>query len=201
MSANLASLERRLRRLEERRTGEDAVYVAWGRTAAEADAVLRHARDTGIVAHWDEAIALVWRDPTPAPSSRWLVLGREHENELSDRELSLLVDAFEEEAVRREREVAAAKGADLPDLDDTDVRIRILRRESRDLPRDLRFMAIRENPEPVMHWSARGSGLVRACQCPSCLSGETSPQVQYPAHQARFRAWLKRYAPEDELYV
>ena len=201
MTANLASLERRLRKLEERRTGTAAIYVAWGSTRAEANATLQHARDIGTVAPQDEAVALVWPDDTPIPLSRWILLGRQHEDKLSDRELDIVVDAFEAEAVRREREAAAAKGEDLSGLDDTDVRIRIMRRDSRDLTTDLRMLAIRKNPEPATHWSAPGPGLVRACECPTCLSGETSPQVQYPVQQARMRAWLERYAPGEGLFA
>ena len=201
MSANLASLERRLRKLEERRTGNDAIYLAWGRTRTEAAAALWQARDVGTVAPRDEAVALVWPDDTALPVSRWVLLGRAHEEKLGDRELEILVEAYETEAVRREREAADAKGEDLSDLDDTDVRIRIMRRESRDLTTDLRFMAIRKNPQPEMHWSAPGPGLACACECPRCLAGETSPQVQYPFHQARFRAWLDRYAPKDGLFA
>ncbi|MCJ2067926.1 hypothetical protein MKK75_03735 [Methylobacterium sp. J-030] len=201
MSANLASLERRLRKLEECRTGSAAIYLAWGITRAKANGALQHARDIGTVAPRDEAVALVWPDDTPAPLSRWVLLGRKHEEKFADRELEILIETFEIEAVRRERAAAAAKGEDLSDLDDTDVRIRIMRRESRDLTGDLRMLAIRKNPHVKTHWAAPGTGLVRACECPTCLTGETAPHVQYPIHRAKFQAWLDRYVPNDGLFA
>ena len=197
----LASIENRLRKLEERRTGVAAIYLAWGRTQAEAAAALQQARDIGTVAPQDQAATLIWPDEAPVPLSRWILLGRAHEEKFADRELDILVETFEAEAVRREREAAAAGGEDLFGLDDTDVRIRIIRRESRDLTADLRLLAIRKNPSAKTHWAAPGSGLVRPCECPTCLTGETSPSVQYAIHHTRVRAWLDRYVPGEGLFA
>ena len=198
---NLASLERRLREIEGRRSGEPTVYLAWGRTTAEAKDALERAKRTSAVTDRDEAVALVWPDAGPVPLSRWVIFGRKHEDDLSDRELEILYEANEAEAVRNEREAAAERGEDLSGLDDTDVRVRIIRRTSRDLTGDLRFLAVRENPKPEIHWSAPGDGLMRPCGCPSCQAGETSPCIAYPAHQARFQAWLKRYVPGEGLFA
>lgn len=91
---------------------------------------------------------------TPAPLSRWILIGWLQEDKLSGRELVIMVDAFEAEAVRSERKTAAAKGEDLSGLNDTDVRIRIMRRERRELSPDLRMLATRKNSDPVTHWPA-----------------------------------------------
>ncbi|MCJ2023010.1 hypothetical protein [Methylobacterium sp. J-067] len=198
---NLVSLERRLREIESRRSGEPTVYLAWGRTTAEAKDALEGAKRAGAVSERDEAVALVWPDAGPVPLSRWIVFGRKHEDDISDRELEILYEANEAEAVRNEREAAAERGEDLSGLDDTDVRIRVIRRTSRDLTGDLRFLAVRENPRPEMHWAAPGPGLVRPCGCPTCQMGETSPRVVFPAYRAQFDAWLNRYVPSEGLFA
>lgn len=198
---NLASLERRLREIEGRRSGEQTVYLAWGRTTAEAKDALERAKRTGAVTKKDEAVALVWPDARPLPPSRWIIFGRKHEDDISDRELEILYEANEAEVVRDERAAAAERGEDLSSLDDTDVRVRIIRRTSRDRVGDLRFLAVRENPKPEIHWSAPGDGLMRPCSCTSCQAGETSPRIAYPAHQARFQAWLQRYVPGEGLFA
>lgn len=138
-------------------------------------------------------------DPSPPPPSRWVIFDRKHENEVSDRELELLHEAFEAEALKRERASAAENGGDLSGLDDTEVRIRLVRRTSRDPDADLRTLAIRKNPQPEMHWSAPGPGLVRPCDCPRCRTGETAPNVVHPAHRASFRVWLDRYLPGEGI--
>lgn len=72
MSANLASLERRLSKMEaSRRPPRGLFFVAWGSTPAEIEASLRQARRTGAIADGDPVVRCAWPVEYPIPESRW----------------------------------------------------------------------------------------------------------------------------------
>jgi hypothetical protein len=96
-----SSLERRLRKLEGRRSARVAFYLAWGRTKDEADGALRRAQDAGIVSARGEAAVLIWPDPSPVPPSRWIALGGGRECPVAGRESEILRGGIRAELDRR----------------------------------------------------------------------------------------------------
>lgn len=94
-------LERRMRKLEGRRSGTVAFYLAWGRTHEDADQALQRAWDAGTVSSRGDAAVLVWPDPDPVPPSRWITLGGGRQCPVAGREREVLRGSIASEIERR----------------------------------------------------------------------------------------------------
>ncbi|CAO4149119.1 hypothetical protein [Methylorubrum aminovorans] len=197
----IAALHRRLRKIEAARARPNSFFLAWGHTKDDAFTVLAQAQADGLFRQGDAAVAIVWPDPEPMPSARWVSFGQDGGADLSDRELELIASTGRTEAAIRERERAIAAQEDITGLDDTDFYIRHLRRTSKDLTMDLRFLVSHEVPEPEIHHAVWNGRSYDHCQCDRCLSGETA---LLPAHTRTMgvrNAWLARYLPGEMLFT
>ena len=120
MSANLASLERRLSKMEaSRRPPRGLFYVAWGSTPAEIEASLDRARRSKAITDGDLVVRCAWPVEYPIPESRWAY---NHSREFDRTEFGALmgeVDRFQDGWRLALREEAERCGD--PDLDPTEI--------------------------------------------------------------------------------
>jgi hypothetical protein len=98
MSANLASLERRLSKMEaSRRPPRGLYFVVWGCTPAEIEEAVSRARQTGHIADGEPIVRCAWPAEYPIPAPRW---ARDDMRTFSRTEFGALmgeVDRFQDE--------------------------------------------------------------------------------------------------------
>ncbi|MCJ2020521.1 hypothetical protein MKK84_24340 [Methylobacterium sp. E-065] len=130
MSANLASLERRLSKMEaSRRPPRGLFYVAWGSTPAEIEASLDHAHRTGVVSEGDPVVRCAWPVEYPIPASRW---ARNHMQEFDRVEFGALmgeVDRFQDGWRLALRAEAERRGE--PELDPAEIEVTTPQRDEK----------------------------------------------------------------------
>ncbi|GJE14794.1 hypothetical protein [Methylobacterium longum] len=122
MSANLASLERRLSKMEaSRRPPRGLFYVAWGSTPAEIEASLDQARHARAIADGDPVVRCAWPVEYPIPASRW---ARNDMREFDKIEFGALmgeVDRFQDGLLAAVRAEARRRGEPDPDPDQIEI--------------------------------------------------------------------------------
>lgn len=91
---SVISLERRMRRIEEKRPAGGSLFLVWGSTLEEAQDARRAA---GVA----EAVMLIWPHSDPAPRSRRVVLDDDGLPEMTSQERAILRDAIEAELAAR----------------------------------------------------------------------------------------------------
>lgn len=90
MSAILASISRRLDRIETaRRPPKGLFFVAWGRTPDEIEAALEQARAAGAIADRAPVVRCLWPAGAVPPASRWV---RDEFHEIDRPEFDALMD-------------------------------------------------------------------------------------------------------------
>lgn len=91
---SVISLERRLRRIEEKRPAGVPFFLVWGRTPEEAQDAMPGA---GVA----KAVMLIWPHSGPVPPSRRVVLDDDGLSKMSSQERAILRHAIEAELAAR----------------------------------------------------------------------------------------------------
>lgn len=120
MSANLASLERRLSKMEaSRRPPRGLFFVAWGLTPDEIEEAVSRARRTGHIADGEPVVRCAWPVEYPIPGCR---CARNHMHEFDRIEFGAMmgeVDRFQDGWRLALREEVERRGE--PDLDPAEI--------------------------------------------------------------------------------
>jgi hypothetical protein len=87
-------IEIRLRKLEAARLPPDAVFfLVWGRSDAEIEQAVNHAKEAGTISRGNVLVRAHWRGANGAPQSRWIAGAR---RELSPAEYDALLGQLDD---------------------------------------------------------------------------------------------------------